>query len=92
MKNNLRKKNNFNGLTIKIIFHIRLGELQENILREPLTFPYNIYCKRRVDQASTLDLIIVLRLWVMINSTGFFILFYYFYCYLIDYYRNKMIK
>jgi hypothetical protein len=75
MKNNLRKKNNFNGLTIKIIFHIRLGEPQKNTLGEPLTFSYNIYRKRRVDQASTLDLIIVLRLWVMINSTGF--LFYF---------------
>jgi hypothetical protein len=40
MKNNLRKKKKkFNGLTIKIIFHIRLGEPQKNTLGEPLAFP-----------------------------------------------------
>jgi hypothetical protein len=43
MKNNLRKNNNFNGLTIKIIFYIRLGEPQENTLGELLAFSIYIY-------------------------------------------------
>jgi hypothetical protein len=47
MENNLRKKNNFNGLTIKIIFYIRLEEPQENTLGEPIAFPY-IYREIRV--------------------------------------------
>jgi hypothetical protein len=55
MKNNLRKKNNFNGLTIKIIFHIRLEEPQENALEEPLAFPISNTNKLLTPIISLLD-------------------------------------